>query len=115
MLTLTAAHHQIRWIIVSLVTVYVVDYFTFPQWPSNHLLSHHSVCMPAVALLIGLTLTLVQLSHPDLFPGLWILHPVRIELSVHVPHVALSAAEMMLRSLELRRWHLHRFSTFFTR
>ena len=62
MLCLTFENHQIRWIIIPLVTINVMDYFTFPEWSTKHLLSYYSVCMSSMTFLISQTFTSTKLS-----------------------------------------------------
>ena len=97
MLCLTFENHQIRWIIIPLVAINVMDYFTFPEWSTKHLLSYYSVCMSSMTFLISQTFTSTKLSLSTLFLDLFS-HPGRIQLSIHLSHMALSAAEVMLRS-----------------
>lgn len=97
MLSLTLEYHQIGWIIVPLITIYVMDYFTLPEWSSKHLLSYYSVSMSSMTFLISQTFTSTKLSLSTLLLDPFS-HPGGIQFSIHLSHMALSAAEMMLRS-----------------
>ena len=46
--------------IVSLFAVYMVDNFTWSQWPPQHFLGDDPVLVPAVVFPVGFALALVQ-------------------------------------------------------
>lgn len=79
---------EVRRVVVSFVSVYMMNDLAGAKFSSKHLFSYYSMFVSAVDFRIGLIRTgnRTEMTLPDVFTHL-IRHTNRIKLSVHFPHI----------------------------
>lgn len=93
--SLRGEHHEIFWAVVSLVPVYVVYYLPSTQRATEHLFGNGSVYMPTPSPQVAAPGPRLESGGGELLFRL-LCHTCRIQLGVHLLHVALAAAIVFL-------------------